>query len=348
MRALPRLLVPALVLCGTAAGAQPAYIDDRSTPDVLVRSLYNAIERAEFARAWSYFAEPPADSVEDYAAGFADTRSVELLTGTPSEEGAAGSVYYQLPIVLKSAAADGSETVYAGCYTLRQPNPANAPEEFTPLRIEDGALEETDASFGSDALPTRCSPDGPELSKQNAVLIEAERVFEATFANRCAGRNREGMGEDAETQSYEINFRYMSETADDPMSTARLFRFACNFGAYNVTHMYLASIGGEQPESVYFAVPELDIRYENDDMEAGLRDMTQIGLITRAELINSEYDPDTQSITTWEKWRGIGDASSSGRWIFRYGAFTLVEYSVDPTYDGEIDAQEILNFNEAP
>ncbi|MHB2264912.1 DUF1176 domain-containing protein [Aliihoeflea sp. PC F10.4] len=348
MRALSRLLAPALILCGTTAGAQPAYIDDRSSPDTLVRSLYNAIERKEFARAWSYFAEPPADSVEDYASGFADTASVEVLVGGASEEGAAGSVYYQLPVVIRSVAENGDQTVYAGCYTLRQPNPANSPEEFTPLGIEEGALEETDATFGPDAVPTRCTPDGAELPEQNTALIEAERVFEATFADRCTGRDREGMGEDAEAQNYDIPFRYMHETGDDPMSTAHLFRFACNFGAYNVTHIYMMSTGDGSAEPVYFAVPELDIRYENDDMEAGLQEMTQIGWITRAELVNSEYDADTQAITTNEKWRGVGDASSSGRWIFRYGAFSLVEYSVDPTYDGEINPQEILNFNEAP
>lgn len=348
MRALSRLLAPALVLCTATAGAQPAYIDDSSSPGTLVRSLYNAIERKEFARAWSYFAEPPASNVEDYASGFSDTASVELLIGGASEEGAAGSVYYQLPVVLRSMAENGDETVYAGCYTLRQPNPANSPEEFTPLRIEEGTLDKTDIAFGPEAIPARCSPDGPELPEQDAGLIEAARVFEATFSDRCSGRDRQGMGEDAETQSYEIDFRYMHETADDPMRTAQLFRFACNFGAYNVTHIYLMSTGDEPVEPVYFAVPELDIRYENDDMEAGLREMAQIGLITRAELVNSEYDPGTQAITSFEKWRGVGDASSSGRWIFRYGAFSLVEYEVDPTYDGEINPQEILNFNETP
>lgn len=348
MRITALLLAPALVVCGTTAGAQPVYMDDRSAPDALVRSLYNAIERDEFARAYSYFAEPPAASVEDYASGFADTASVDLITGAPSEEGAAGSVYHQLPVVLRSVAEDGSETVYAGCYTLRQPNPANDPDAFTPLRIEDGALEETDASFEADALPTRCSPDGAELAESDVALIEAERAFNATFAGRCEGRDREGMGEEEETQSYEIDFRYMHETGDEPMRTARLFRFACNVGAYNISHIYFMSDGMTPVEPVYFAVPELDIRYENDDMEGELQEMTQLGFITRAELLNSDYDPDTQAITSAEKWRGVGDASSSGRWIFRYGTFSLVEYEVDPTYDGQINPQQVINFNEAP
>jgi hypothetical protein len=348
MRALSRLLAPALVLSSTVAGAQPAYIDDRSAPDTLVRSLYNAIERKEFARAWSYFAEPPANSVDTYASGFAETASVELLLGGASEEGAAGSVYYQLPIVLRSVAEDGSETVYAGCYTLRQPNPANDPDDFTPLRIEAGTLEETNASFDLDALPSRCTPDGPAIDLADMALAEAERVFATTFAGRCDGLDREDMGEEAETQSYEIGFRYMHETSDDPMRTARLFRFACNSGAYNFSHIYLMTDGEAPVEPVYFAIPELDIRYENDDLEGELREMTQLGVITRAELVNSEYDPDTQAITSLEKWRGVGDASSSGRWIFRYGAFSMVEYAVDPTYDGEINPQEIINLNEIP
>jgi hypothetical protein len=348
MRARLHVFVPILIGWTTVAGAQGSYLDDRSTPDALVRSLYNAIEREEFARAYSYFATPPADSVEAYAAGFADTAAVELLTGASLAEGAAGSVYYQLPVVLRSVDEDGDETIYAGCYFLQQPNPSNDPDDFTPMRIQNGALHRTDATFGPDALPTRCSPDGPELGPSDSGIAQAERVFASAFASRCDDRDREDLAEEDQPQSFDIPFRYMHETSDDPLRTAQLFRFTCNVGAYNVSHVYLMTDGETGIEPVYFTVPELDIRYEDDDLEGAVEDMTQIGLITRAELVNSEYDPDTQAITSFEKWRGIGDASSSGRWIFRYGAFSLVEYDVDPTYDGEVNPQTIINFNEAP
>ena len=89
---------------------QGPYVDDRSSPQALVRSLYNAINRKEYGRAWSYFSEPPAASVEAYGEGYASTESVELVVGTPAEEGAAGSVYYTLPVAIAARGTDGWPT----------------------------------------------------------------------------------------------------------------------------------------------------------------------------------------------------------------------------------------------
>ena len=44
-----------------APAAQADYMDDRSTPVSLIGSLYNAIDRHEYLRAWSYFAEDSED-----------------------------------------------------------------------------------------------------------------------------------------------------------------------------------------------------------------------------------------------------------------------------------------------
>lgn len=343
MRKLVSIGVPALLL-STSALAQTAFIDDRSSPEAVIRSLYNAIDRDEFARSYSYFANPPADSVEAYAQGFADTDTSELLLGVAAEEGAAGSVYYRQPLVLRSVAADGTETVYTGCYTLRAPNPANFADGYVPMAIEDDDLQESDAEFGPQALPQQCADE--ELPPTDAALLEAERMFAASFAGRCGAGAMEGM--ETESQGFEISYRYMHETSDDPMRTARLFRFFCNGGAYNIGHVYLMTDGTGPVEPVSFAVPELDIRYENDDLEGAVEEMTQLGMITRTELVNSDYDPDTQAITSFEKWRGVGDASASGRWIFRYGAFSLVSYEVDASYDGEINPEQVIGYGEAP
>ena len=346
MRKLVSIGVPALLL-STSAFSQTAFVDDRSSPDAVIRSLYNAIDREEFTRAYSYFANPPADSVEAYADGFADAETSELLLGAAAEEGAAGSVYYRQPLVLRSVAEDGTETVYAGCYTLQATNPANFAEGYTPMAIEDGDLQEMDTEFGLAALPQECA--GDELPPTDAALLEAERVFAASFAKRCGGGAMEGVAaEELEPQSFEIGYRYMHETSDDPLRTARLFQFFCNGGAYNISQVYLMTDGEGPVEPVSFAVPELDIRYENDDLEGAVEEMTQLGMITRVELVNSSYDPDTQAIVSSEKWRGVGDASASGRWIFRYGAFSLVSYEVDATYDGEINPEQIIGYGEAP
>ncbi|TGV49544.1 DUF1176 domain-containing protein, partial [Mesorhizobium sp. M2D.F.Ca.ET.160.01.1.1] len=39
----------------SAFAADAPYIDDRSSADAVIRSLYSAINRHEFARAWGYF-----------------------------------------------------------------------------------------------------------------------------------------------------------------------------------------------------------------------------------------------------------------------------------------------------
>ena len=66
--------------------------------------------------------------------------------------------------------------------------------------------------------------------------------------------------------------------------------------------------------------------------------------------MNSEFDEQERSLTSFNKWRGIGDLSSSGKWIFRDGDFTLVHYEVDPTRGTrEIDrADRVLDLESVP
>src|SRR5690606_22862178 len=116
---------------------------------------YNAINRAEFARAYSYFSEPPAADVEAYAEGYADTEHVDLRTGEPAEEGAAGSVYFTLPVAIRATDTDGNSAVFAGCYTMRLANPAVQADAFQPMMIEEGSLEPVDEEL-ENALPTDC------------------------------------------------------------------------------------------------------------------------------------------------------------------------------------------------
>lgn len=73
-----------------------------------------------------------------------------------------------------------------------------------------------------------------------------------------------------------------------------------------------------------FAEPEMDIRYVNNDSEGKVRSMHVIGFQTTGWAVNSNYDKDAHTITTLNKWRGVGDASSSGTYLFRNGDFSLV------------------------
>ena len=75
------------------------YIDDRSSAASIVNSLYNAVNRKEYARAWDYFGETkPAKDVEAFAKGYENTTQVNVKTGNVASEGAAGSVFYYVPV----------------------------------------------------------------------------------------------------------------------------------------------------------------------------------------------------------------------------------------------------------
>jgi hypothetical protein len=64
------------------------------------------------------------------------------------------------------------------------------------------------------------------------------------------------------------------------------------------------------------------------------------GYVARAELVNPDFDPKTNTIFMGAKWRGLGDAWSSGEWAFVEGEFVLKAFSVDPTYDLNSDSPD--------
>ena len=119
-----------------------------------MRSHYNAINRQEYARAWSYFAAPPGDYAA-FAAGYADTAHVELALGTPVSEGAAGSTYTALPMAIRATDTAGAVSVFAGCATIRQVQAAIQDPPFRPIQIDAAHLAPTDAPF-EEAVPESC------------------------------------------------------------------------------------------------------------------------------------------------------------------------------------------------
>lgn len=112
------------------ASANPDY-ENRDSPVALLASYFNAVNRKEYARAYRYWGTPPGNLAE-FARGYADTESVQLIVEPPTViEGAAGSLYVEIPAVIVAQHRDSRQQTFAGCYTLRKSNlhPPDIPKE---------------------------------------------------------------------------------------------------------------------------------------------------------------------------------------------------------------------------
>jgi heat shock protein HslJ len=95
--------------------------DDRSDPVTALASYYRAINSRDFRRAYRFW-ESPTSSFEQFERGFADTDRVRILLEPPRLEGAAGSVYAEIPTIVVATTRAGNERVFAGCYVMRKSN----------------------------------------------------------------------------------------------------------------------------------------------------------------------------------------------------------------------------------
>ena len=96
--------------------------NDRSDPLGTLASYYNAINARDYRRAYRFWDSSPSP-YEQFARGFADTDRVRLLVEPSTNvEGAAGSVYAEIPSIVVSTTRSGNERVFAGCYVMRRSN----------------------------------------------------------------------------------------------------------------------------------------------------------------------------------------------------------------------------------
>jgi hypothetical protein len=137
------------------------FVDNRSGPVETVSSFLNALNLKQYVRAYSYFQDPatfpgPYDS---FAAGYADTGVITVTFGTLQSEGAAGSIYYKLPLATVVLTTTNTTQTFVGCYTLRlsQPSVQGVPP-FQPMGIVSGKFNQV--ANGTDVnplLPSACN-----------------------------------------------------------------------------------------------------------------------------------------------------------------------------------------------
>jgi hypothetical protein len=158
------------------------YIDDRSIPSRVIVSLYNAINRQEYLRAYNYWLNPAVSlgSYTAYASGYSNTASVGLVFGQITGDAGMSQVYYTVPVILKATARNGTRTNFAACYIVHATQPAvfGAPP-FSPMGIDRGQAKASALNVSdSTALLTACDgyPLGPNPVLDNPPTLNIDKT----------------------------------------------------------------------------------------------------------------------------------------------------------------------------
>lgn len=92
----------------------------------LIHDYYDAIARLDYKQAylaWDGDGSASKQTFEEFGQGFANTVSIVEEVGTPGRlEGAAGSLYIEVPVTVTSVSSNGTPQRFRGTYKLRRVN----------------------------------------------------------------------------------------------------------------------------------------------------------------------------------------------------------------------------------
>lgn len=113
-------------------------------PRRVVEEYYAAIAAEEYERAFAFWGDRGRSSGQtflEFVAGFAVTDEVSVTTGEPrSVEGAAGSHYVEVPVVVRAITNRGDRQRFEGSYTLRRSVVDGAMPEQRQWKLYDASL----------------------------------------------------------------------------------------------------------------------------------------------------------------------------------------------------------------
>jgi hypothetical protein len=172
----PTTVVVAPVVSGLSANL---YTDDRSAPASLIISLFNAVNRHEYLRAYSYWQNPSATlgTLASYSSGYANTASVDLVFGKITGDAGAGQLYYTVPVIIKGTATNGVKANFAACYVTHMSQPGfQAAPPYIGMMILRGKSHAVDVNASDDTnLAGACSgadyPTGSPLTPLQSASI---------------------------------------------------------------------------------------------------------------------------------------------------------------------------------
>jgi len=115
-----------------------------STPAAVIRRYYSAIQSHRFDDAyalWSDSGRASKQTAPEFAAGFSQTATVSVAIGDSVRiEGAAGSQYATVPVVVDATLRSGERQKFVGTYTLRRAMVDGATREQRQWRIYSAQL----------------------------------------------------------------------------------------------------------------------------------------------------------------------------------------------------------------
>lgn len=177
------------------------------------------------------------------------------------------------------------------------------------------------------------STSSAALAKPNVIDRAVQQKFEAAYEGECDSFLAGDQGR-ITPEIFKLSFRHDYNNA--PLTVYRLYKFPCYQGAYNESSVFYGADDYDQILQIHFAFPQFEVTYKDEQNEI-LDQISQTGFSTHHTLTNSSFDETTQTLHSRSAWRGLGDASSAGEWLFVRGKFILQNYEIDPTYDGEIN-----------
>lgn len=124
-----------------------------------------------------------------------------------------------------------------------------------------------------------------------------------------------------------------------PDERATLYQIFCFAGAYNEIFAFVFKPENGNLSLLSFAQPTFKIEYaEADELQTELKGPPKVtGFSTTATLVNAGFDAATNTLSSFSKWRGLGDAWAAGSWQLADGQFVLTSYAIDPIYEANLD-----------
>ncbi len=178
------------------SGAQ-FYVDNRSGALEVVQSLFNALNRHEYARAYGYW-EAGAQglaSFNSFQQGYANTQSVQWTYGLVSSDAGAGQFYYSVPVTIRAQTTGGLQT-FVGCYVLHLANPAiQAAPPYQPLSIHSASVTQVFNNADTNTLMAQACQNPAPPPPANGTPIHVSFALGSTSATRSGSLAAGGLQE---------------------------------------------------------------------------------------------------------------------------------------------------------